>query len=556
MALASWIGTSQPSRAERLYMAVAAGLCIGLLLSYTVGSWLEGHEQQQSRTVLADGRDSATPGFIAPASSARTSASSGATRQDAAPAILPSWVQAARGTKLWSAATGGASLATVNQWQFLKVLGADARRFEVTTPPTDAPAAVGWVDVDDVGISGPPSEWVLATSDARLYSAADSPDALGTVPSGTALVVSGEGTTDRLFVYWPGDVSRRTGYGWIANSTVVPTTAPAGASVPSPQFRAVPKSRPGTYRVQLGDTVESIAVRFSTGRDDLFRLNGLDPASRLVVGQLLQVPSPGDPAAALQSTGPRKVREISPGWVSADNAVVIDDASGEILWARNANSPIAPASLTKIVTSLVTLDHANLAEHVTVHVDSRRMPESTVMGLQPGEELTVEDLLYGLMLPSGNDAALALAEHIAGTRVAFANLMNEKAKSLGLTGSNFVNPHGLDADGHYSSAYDMAMLGRAGLRDATFRLLASERSYETPRGRGHVVHNLNQLLWRYPGADGVKIGFTDAAGRAIVGSATRNGHRVIVAMMRSNDIYADSAALLDWAFGSYSWDQE
>jgi len=102
----------------------------------------------------------------------------------------------------------------------------------------------------------------------------------------------------------------------------------------------------------------------------------------------------------------------------------------------------------------------------------------------------------------------------------------------------------------------MAMMARAGLRDPTFRQLSSARMYETPRGKGYTLYNLNQLLNRYQGADGVKIGFTDAAGRAIVGSATRDGHRVIVAMMRSNDIYSDSAALLDWAFSSYSWDPE
>jgi D-alanyl-D-alanine carboxypeptidase len=256
---------------------------------------------------------------------------------------------------------------------------------------------------------------------------------------------------------------------------------------------------------------------------------------------------------AATADAPRKVRDISPGWVSAEHAVVVDDASGEILWARDANTPVAPASLTKTMTALVVLDHARLTDTVSVRVDSRRMPGSTVMGLYPGEDLNVEDLLYGLMLPSGNDAALALAEYVAGTREAFADLMNDKAQALGLTGSHFVNPHGLDATGHVSTAYDMAMISREGMRDPTYHALAAARSYETPHGKGYRLGNLNQLLWRYPGADGVKIGFTNAAGRAIVGSATRDGHRVFVAMMRSADIYADSAALLDWTFASYAW---
>jgi D-alanyl-D-alanine carboxypeptidase len=181
------------------------------------------------------------------------------------------------------------------------------------------------------------------------------------------------------------------------------------------------------------------------------------------------------------------------------------------------------------------------------------MPGSTVMGLRPGETLTVEDLLYGMMLPSGNDAALALAHHVAGTQEAFADLMNEKMKSLGLTDSQFANPHGLDAPGQVSTPYDMAMLTRIAMATPVFRDLAVTRHYETPHGRGYEVYNLNQLLWRYAGADGVKIGYTRAAGRAIVASASREGRRVYVAMMRSNDIYADSAALFDWAFASHSW---
>jgi serine-type D-Ala-D-Ala carboxypeptidase (penicillin-binding protein 5/6) len=312
----------------------------------------------------------------------------------------------------------------------------------------------------------------------------------------------------------------------------------------------VPRLRPGIYRVRPGDTVASIATEQGILREELRRSNSLEPTAPLLVGQLLQVPAP----PTIASAGPQKVRELSPGWVSAERAVVIDEASGEILWARDANTPVAPASLTKIVTALVVLDHAELTDQVTVQVDSRRMPGSTVMGIYPGEELTIEDLLYGMMLPSGNDAAMALAQYVAGTREAFAALMNQKARTLGLTASNFVNPDGWDSRGHLSSAYDMAMLAREGMRNPVFQSLARSRSYATGHGKGYEVGNLNQLLWRFPGADGVKIGYTDAAGRAIVGSASRNGHRVFVSMMRSNDIYADSEALLNWAFASYEWD--
>lgn len=296
----------------------------------------------------------------------------------------------------------------------------------------------------------------------------------------------------------------------------------------------------------------SIAEAFGLKGEELIRLNGLDTRGHLLVGQLLQVSGARDVGRA-EGPGPLRVREISPGWISAEHAVVIDADSGQILWAREANVPVPPASLTKILTAMLVFDHANLRDPVTVQVDSRRMPGSTVMGLHPGETLTVEDLLYGMMLASGNDAALALAHHVAGTAEAFAELMNEKVRSLGLTGSHFANPHGLDAPGHVSTALDMAMLAREAMGVPLFRELSAAREYETPRGRGYVVYNLNQLLWRYQGADGVKIGYTPAAGRAIVASATRDGRRVYVAMMRSNDIYVDSAALLDWAFASYSW---
>jgi D-alanyl-D-alanine carboxypeptidase len=267
---------------------------------------------------------------------------------------------------------------------------------------------------------------------------------------------------------------------------------------------------------------------------------------------VLRVPRLGA-APAADLAAPRLTKATSPGWISAEHAVVIDGESGQILWAREANTSVAPASLTKIVTALVVLDHANPAERTTVRVDSRRMPESTVMGIHTGEDLTIEDLLYGLMLPSGNDAALALAEQIAGTRERFAELMNEKVRSLGLNDSQFVNPHGLDAQGHYSSAYDMAMLAREGMRNPAFRELAAARWYTTSNGKGYEIGNLNQLLWRYPGADGIKIGFTNAARRTIVGSAVRDGHRLYVAALRSNDIYADSTVLLDWAFDAHTW---
>jgi LysM repeat protein len=538
---------------ERVYLSFAALVSVLLLASHFLGQSLERSEQAENWAFVASGRDQVVPGPTLVVATEPVAAPAGARAvdPDEMPAALPSWIQAIRSTQAWGGSSGRDSVGTVRQWQFLRVSAAESGRFRAT--PVDGSLAQQelWLDVDDAAISSAPPDWARATRRVTLFGSGDGNDRVNDVDAGTEVMIAGEATNNRSFIYYPVELTtRRAGFGWVESDALAPIPPPSQADLPSPSLQSVPRNRAGVYRVRAGDTVASIANEQGIARDELRRLNGLDPTSPLVVSQSLRVPVP--PAATV--AGPRKVRELSPGWVSAERAVVIDEASGEILWAREANTPVAPASLTKIITALVTLDHADLNDRVVVRVDSRRMPGSTVMGIYPGEELTIEDLLYGMMLPSGNDAAMALAQQIAGTREAFAELMNQKARSLGLTTSNFVNPDGWDARGHLSSAYDMAMLAREGMKNPVFQSLASSRTYATGHGKGYEVGNLNQLLWRYPGADGVKIGYTDAAGRAIVGSATRNGHRVYVAMMRSNDIYADSAALLDWTFASYRWD--
>jgi D-alanyl-D-alanine carboxypeptidase len=542
------------SRAEQLYLLLALLGCFGLVGVHAAGRALEDSEKKEGWAVLAEGRDS--PAGRDAVLSALAQVAAPPTHRpaevDTSIAVLPSWVQAVRGTRLWSSSEGGDAVASIGQWQFLSVVGAEAGRIHVQQSALEGGAVEGWVELEDVGLSGPPSQWVRTTRQAELFTTSDGNDSNVSTLAGVDLMLLGDANADRLFVYLPQEItSRRSGYGWIDVDAVVPSAQPPDGALPSPAFRAVPLGRQGNYRVRAGDSIASIASALGVQRDELLRVNGLDGATRLLVGQVLQTPTASPRSSDL--AGPRKVRELSPGWVSAQFAVVLDGDSGMILWARDANTPTPPASVTKIVTALVVLDHANLTDSVAVHVDSRRMTGSTVMGVHPGDVLTVEDLLYGLMLPSGNDAALVLAQHVAGTREAFADLMNEKTRSLGLTGSQFVNPHGLDAPGHLTTAYDMAVLAREGMRNPVFQDLASARTYETPRGGGFDLRNLNQLLWRYPDADGVKIGYTPAAGRTIIASAMRDGHRVYVAALKSNDIYADSAALLDWTFASYSW---
>jgi D-alanyl-D-alanine carboxypeptidase len=241
--------------------------------------------------------------------------------------------------------------------------------------------------------------------------------------------------------------------------------------------------------------------------------------------------------------------------VTAPEVVVLDDGTGRMLYGRAAHSREAPASTTKIVTALVTLAHvASLDTTVRVTVDGWAMAAadgSSIMGLTPGQRISIRTLLYGLLLPSGNDAAEQLALSAAESRDQFIAWMNSTAaEDLGLQDTHFVNPSGLDANGHYSSAYDLAQLARRAMQDDVFREMVA-----TPqiRAEGFILSGHNPLIGVYPGADGVKTGSTDAAGKAIVGSAVRDGHRVYVVALHSEDLLADSTALLDWVWQSFSW---
>ena len=269
-------------------------------------------------------------------------------------------------------------------------------------------------------------------------------------------------------------------------------------------------------------------------------------------------PAGAGPALAFKSVfAPQRVSDAPPPDVTARYVAVIDEASGQVLHGEDPHGRSGPASVTKIATALITLEHwgvDRLDEQVPISIDGDAMAArgSTVMGLQPGDELTVRTLLYGLMLPSGNDAAEQLALTVGGERQRFIDWMNQKVASLALGDTHFVNPHGLDNRQHYSSAYDLVMLGREGMRrpDSTFRDLARAQTF---KGEGYTFTNLNRLLPIYPGADGVKIGYTPTAGKTMVASATRDGHRVYVGLLHSADLPGDSAALLDWAWSSFRW---
>lgn len=240
---------------------------------------------------------------------------------------------------------------------------------------------------------------------------------------------------------------------------------------------------------------------------------------------------------------------------STQHVVVVDGESGAILFQRNAFEPIAPASLTKIMTAILGIEYGNLSDRVHTDVSASSLPDSTLMGLEPWFDVTLEDLLYGLMLPSGNDAALAIGRYVSGSDEAFVRLMNWKARWLGLECTNFTNPHGLDEPDHYSCPYDMVTMARYGMQYRAFRQLAAATRYDIRRSNiSYTIYNLNPILGAYPGADGVKVGYTDEAGRSIVATAVKNGHRVYVAFMRSTaGLVPDTMELLDWAFDSFTW---
>lgn len=239
---------------------------------------------------------------------------------------------------------------------------------------------------------------------------------------------------------------------------------------------------------------------------------------------------------------------VNPASLGARSIIVVDDQTGAVLYAREPHLRLPPASITKIVTAVLALEHGPLDRAVRVSVQWDELKDSTRMGLFRGDVLTLEALLYGLLLPSGNDAAVAIAQEIGITEARFATLMTQKTVDLGLRDSQFKNPHGLDAEGHVTSVFDITHMARYAMRNPTFAEIAKTRETAV-RGRYlYPMTNLNRIIWAYNGGDGVKNGYTDNALQTEVASATRNGRRVFVGAMHTNNYFSDCATLLDWAF--------
>ena len=342
------------------------------------------------------------------------------------------------------------------------------------------------------------ADWLRTVRDTALWSGQDaSAVQFTTLALGSFLQPRAGSDTGRLLVYYPGDPTHQAGVAWVAAADVA-------ASGPPPW----------------------------------------------IVSSELD----GDHAVAVAGA-PQRALPVAPPGVTAAEVAVVDDDTGLLLYGVDPHAHAAPASTTKIAAAIVTLEHVDsLDTLVRISVNGLAMAESdgsSIMGLSPGQRLSLQTLLYGLLLPSGNDAAEQLATSVAESRSQFIDWMNSVATDeLGLTDTHFVNPSGLDATNHYSSAYDLAELARRAMRDQIFRDIVATPEIQL-EGFDLVGHN--PLIGGYPGADGVKTGSTDAAGKVLVGSAVHNGHRVYAVVMHSDDELADTSALFDWTWQEFAW---
>ena len=238
---------------------------------------------------------------------------------------------------------------------------------------------------------------------------------------------------------------------------------------------------------------------------------------------------------------------LTVGAISARRAYVLDAVSGRVLYERAPNERSLIASTTKIMTALIICEQCNVLDRMRIPKEAVGI-EGSSLYLQEGEVMTLQELLYGLMLQSGNDAAVALAIYCGGTVEGFAELMNDKARNLGLRDSHFENPHGLDSPGHYSTARDLAVLAAYAMENPIFAKTVSTKTIKI--GQRSLV-NHNKLLRRVEGADGVKTGFTKAAGRILVSSAQRQGRRIVAVTIDAPDDWNDHGALLEEGFSRY-----
>jgi len=240
--------------------------------------------------------------------------------------------------------------------------------------------------------------------------------------------------------------------------------------------------------------------------------------------------------------------------ISAVQAIVIDGQTGEVLYEKNADEKAYPASTTKIMTALLTVEvmdalHSDIDQKVKIPAAAVGVEGSSIY-LSLDEDVRINDLLYGLMLRSGNDAAIALAEIIGGNTENFVEMMNKRAIEIGCTGTNFLNPNGLFDENHYTTVRDMSLIAMEAMENEKFREIASAKDWQADRApdRYTYFYNKNKVVHQYEGGTGVKIGYTKASGRTLVASAQRDGKEVICIVMGAPDWFNDSYKLMDYGF--------
>ena len=240
--------------------------------------------------------------------------------------------------------------------------------------------------------------------------------------------------------------------------------------------------------------------------------------------------------------------------LTAKAAIVLEASTGKVLYSKNAEERRFPASTTKIMTLITALEYGKLDDVVTAS-NNAASTEGSSLWLSAGEQLKMLDMLYGIMLISGNDATVAVAEHIAGSTDNFAKMMTEKAHAIGAVNSNFTNTSGLPDENHFTTAHDLAKIAAYGYRNPLFKQIVSTQHKIIPwPGKDHDrdLYNENKMLWLYDGANGVKTGYTDAAGRCLVSAANRNGMQIIAVVLDSEHMWDDSIKLLDYGFTQLS----
>nr|MBA2678605.1 D-alanyl-D-alanine carboxypeptidase [Ktedonobacteraceae bacterium] len=247
--------------------------------------------------------------------------------------------------------------------------------------------------------------------------------------------------------------------------------------------------------------------------------------------------------------------------VYATAAYLLDANTGATLYEHNASAHLPMMSTTKLMTGLLATQYGNLDKKITINDAiandiNQLSADSSVMGAKKGETYTLRELLYGLMLPSGNDAAIVIADSISGSVPKFVDLMNKRAQELGLHDTQYRNPHGLQDDGHYSSAHDLAVLGKVDMDVLALRQITGSKEYHVAGTKEHAEHffsNSDQFMWWYPGVDGGKIGWDAGANFVQVISCTRNNHHLIGVTLHTIDWWTDMRDMMNWGFNSFTW---